>query len=115
MTIEPIDGPFGVLGQAGPCFVRDDADGLTVIGRMQFDEDDMELLETEGSLQAVILHEMGHVLGFGTLWGPLAFGLLEDPSDPDRRRWTTPTSPDRWRWPHSTRPEGPPTPARKSR
>ena len=87
VTIEPIDGPFGVLGQAGPCFVRDAAgdpmvigDGLTVIGRMQFDVDDMELLEAEGSLQAVILHEMGHVLGFGTLW--TAFGLLVDPADP---------------------------------
>jgi hypothetical protein len=81
VTIEPIDGPFGVLGQAGPCFIRD-TDDLTVIGRMQFDSDDMELLETEGSLPAVILHEMGHVLGFGTLWiNP--FGLVQDPSDPD--------------------------------
>jgi hypothetical protein len=82
VTIEPIDGPFGVLGQAGPCFVRVPGD-LTVIGRMQFDSDDMELLETEGSLQAVILHEMGHVLGFGTLWGPDYFDLLVDPSTPD--------------------------------
>ena len=82
VTIEPIDGPFGVLGQAGPCFVRVPGD-LTVIGRMQFDEDDMELLEGEGSLQAVILHEMGHVLGFGTLWGPQAADLLVDPADPD--------------------------------
>ncbi len=81
VTIEPIDGPFGVLGQAGPCFIRDPGD-LTVIGRMQFDSDDMELLETEGSLQAVILHEMGHVLGFGTLWD-IPFGLLQDPSVPD--------------------------------
>ncbi|MGH7580343.1 MAG: leishmanolysin-related zinc metalloendopeptidase [Gemmatimonadales bacterium] len=85
VSIEPIDGPFGVLGQAGPCFVRvapgDPSDGLTVIGKMQFDEDDMELLETEGSLGAVILHEMGHVLGFGTLWDDA--GLLVDAADPD--------------------------------
>jgi hypothetical protein len=78
VTIEPIDGPFGILGQAGPCFIRDPGD-LTVIGRMQFDSDDMELLEAEGSLEAVILHEMGHVLGFGTLWDS-PFGLLQDPS-----------------------------------
>jgi hypothetical protein len=82
VTIEPIDGPFGVLGQAGPCFVRVPGD-LTVIGRMQFDVEDMELLEAEGSLQAVILHEMGHVLGFGTLWGPTFADLLVDPADPD--------------------------------
>ena len=90
VTIRPIDGPFGVLGQAGPCYVRDAlgdpsviGDNLTVIGRMEFDSDDMELLEAEGSLQAVILHEMGHVLGFGTLWGPEDFDLLQDPSVPD--------------------------------
>jgi hypothetical protein len=58
-------------------------DNLTVVGRMQFDEEDMELLEDEGSLSDVILHEMGHVLGFGTLWGPADFDLLVDPSEPD--------------------------------
>ena len=84
VTIEPIDGPGDVLGQAGPCFIRvtsGPSNNLTVIGRMQFDVDDVELLEQEGSLQAVILHEMGHVLGFGTLWN--AVGLLEDPSEPN--------------------------------
>jgi hypothetical protein len=80
VTIEPIDGVGSVLGQAGPCFIRVPGD-LTVIGRMQFDEDDVEALEQEGSLSAVILHEMGHVLGFGTLWDGL--GLLVDPSEPD--------------------------------
>jgi hypothetical protein len=80
VTIETIDGPGGVLGQAGPCFVRVPGD-LTVIGRMQFDVEDIEALEAEGALQAVILHEMGHVLGFGTLW--TSAGLLADPEDPD--------------------------------
>jgi hypothetical protein len=80
VTLETIDGPDGVLGQAGPCFVRDPGD-LTVIGRMQFDVEDIELLEAEGLLQAVILHEMGHVLGFGTLWTPL--GFLADSADPN--------------------------------
>ena len=81
-TIEPIDGPFGILGQAGPCFVRvSPAPELTVIGRMIFDTDDMDLLETEGLLNPTILHEMGHVLGFGTLWPDL--NLLVDPADPD--------------------------------
>ena len=89
VTIEPIDGPGDVLGQAGPCFVRVADEDLgpvspgdvTVIGRMQFDVDDVEALEQEGSLQDVILHEMGHVLGFGTLWE--ALGLLADRADSD--------------------------------
>ena len=80
VTIEPIDGVDGVLGQAGPCFVRVPGD-LTVFGRMRFDVDDMEALENAGDLEAVILHEMGHVLGFGTLWA--SAGLLEDPGDPE--------------------------------
>ncbi len=86
VTIEHIDDVGGVLGQAGPCFIRVVQGGgpgadLTVIGRMQFDEDDIEQLEQEGALRDVILHEMGHVLGFGTIWENV--GLLADPSDPD--------------------------------
>lgn len=78
-----IDGEGGVLGGAGPCYVRDPGDPLTVMGVMQFDTADLDQLEADGFLQNVILHEMGHVLGIGTLW---AFqGLLADaslPSDP---------------------------------
>ena len=47
---------------------------------MQFDEADLELVEEEGVLGAVVSHEMGHVLGFGVLWG--VEGLLVDPSQP---------------------------------
>ncbi|MEO5510778.1 MAG: hypothetical protein ABIS27_09105, partial [Longimicrobiales bacterium] len=65
--IGPIDGVSGILGQAGPCFTRT-SNHLTVIGSMQFDEADMANLEANGTLGAVILHEMGHVLGIGTLW-----------------------------------------------
>ncbi len=82
VSIEFIDGPLNVLGQAGPCFVRVPGN-LTVVGRMQFDEADMDLLETEGSLQSVVLHEMGHVLGFGTLWDEPPFDFLADPEDPN--------------------------------
>jgi hypothetical protein len=66
-TLQPIDGPLGTLGAAGPCFVRITG-GLTVVGRMFFDVADLELLESNNLLDEVILHEMGHVLGFGTLW-----------------------------------------------
>ncbi|MDZ4673492.1 MAG: leishmanolysin-related zinc metalloendopeptidase, partial [Gemmatimonadota bacterium] len=65
--LEAIDGPGGVLGSAGPCWVRDD-NNLTVVGGMRFDVADLANLEASGQLQSVILHEMGHVLGIGTLW-----------------------------------------------
>lgn len=71
-----IDGSGGILGQAGPCIVRDDPKYLSAVGTMQFDVADLALLESTGRLNAVILHEMGHVLGFGTLWNFLTNDLL---------------------------------------
>lgn len=73
-SITAIDGPGGILGQAGPCWIRDSG-GLPVYGVMQFDVADVAALEANGSFQAVILHEMGHVIGFGTLWQSLVNGL----------------------------------------
>jgi hypothetical protein len=85
--VEPIDGPGSVLAQAGPCLIRDengneaiDVGDFPGVGLMQFDEDDLELVEQNGVLDATVLHEMGHVLGFGTLWQ--AMDLLADPSQP---------------------------------
>ncbi|HYC30711.1 MAG TPA: leishmanolysin-related zinc metalloendopeptidase [Gemmatimonadales bacterium] len=75
----PIDGPGSVLGAAGPCFIRQPG-SLPVVGQMRFDTDDLDLLEGNDILRVVILHEMGHVLGFGTMWKTL--GLLADASIP---------------------------------
>jgi len=75
VTIGPIDGPGGILGSAGPCYVR--LPGyLTLVGTMTFDVTDMAQLETQGILNSVILHEMGHVLGIGTLWTYVTPSLL---------------------------------------
>src|SRR5262245_8756330 len=79
-----IDGPGGILGQAGPCFLHS-VGGLPAIGQMTFDADDLNDMETNGILSPVILHEMGHVLGYGTLWsglGLLADGVLTGGTDP---------------------------------
>jgi hypothetical protein len=35
---------------------------------MEFDTADLGALQQSGQLQSVILHEMGHVLGIGTIW-----------------------------------------------
>jgi hypothetical protein len=69
----PIDGPFGTLGQAEPTAIRG-ARGLPYTGEMEFDTADMAMMTSEGTLAGVILHEMGHVLGIGTLWQ--RFGLV---------------------------------------
>jgi hypothetical protein len=74
--VENIDGPNGILGFAGWCYTR--TGGLPVIGVMTFDAADMPSMESNGLLQGVIRHEMGHVLGIGTLWS--SFGLLANPS-----------------------------------
>jgi leishmanolysin len=66
-ALTPIDGAGKVLGSAGPCILRDE-DYLPAQGLMQFDTADLAMLESRGQLQVVILHEMGHVLGFGTIW-----------------------------------------------
>jgi hypothetical protein len=84
VTLGPIDGAGNVLGQAGPCFVRN-VGRLPVLGLMQFDVADLDVLESSGLLDAVILHEMGHVLGFGTIWtdkGLLADASLTGGTDP---------------------------------
>ena len=64
-----IDGPSGTLGRAGPTNITQQA-GFTLAtkGIMEFDSADMSVMENNGQLQAVIEHEMGHVLGVGTLW-----------------------------------------------
>jgi hypothetical protein len=68
---DSIDGPGKILGQSSPCIVASDGSRtLTFVGVMQFDTADVATLIAAGSLDRVILHEMGHVLGFGTLWGP---------------------------------------------
>lgn len=62
--IEPIDGAGGTLGSAGDCGWLRTSNGLTMIGQMRFDSADVETLISDGTLGDVILHEMGHVLGF---------------------------------------------------
>ena len=63
-----IDGVNGILGQAGPTAFRPDSTGLPYRGQMMFDSADLASMTSNGTLYNVILHEMGHVLGFGTLW-----------------------------------------------
>jgi hypothetical protein len=87
VTLEPIDGTGGILGSAGPCYIRPGTDPtpvLSLTGRMRFDTADLANLEAGGQLEDVIVHEMAHVLGLGTLWNqsPLSLQLGVCNSDP---------------------------------
>ncbi len=70
-TVDVIDGPGSggrnILGQAGPDWVRLPS-YLPVHGVMKFDSYDLSFMVGQGILDGVILHEMGHVLGIGTIW-----------------------------------------------
>lgn len=81
LAIEPIDGPGGIAGAAGPCLIRSGS-SLPVLGGMRFDSADLTGIESAGLVDELLLHEAMHVLGFGTIWGTK--GLIQDPSDPSR-------------------------------
>ncbi len=87
-SFDSIDGKGKTLAQAGPCFLRVSGPGapLTLVGIMKFDTADVQSLITAGQLNLVVEHEMGHVLGFGTIWTlPSPFpnlNCLQLPSNP---------------------------------
>ncbi|HEY4320461.1 MAG TPA: leishmanolysin-related zinc metalloendopeptidase [Gemmatimonadales bacterium] len=77
--VTAIDGPGNILGSAGPCLLRSGT-YLPIVGAMQFDSVDMASMVSNGTLNGVVLHEMMHTLGFGTIWGP---GLQDEVADPN--------------------------------
>lgn len=83
VSILDLDGSGGLLGQAGPCQVR--ANILPYAGLMQFDRVDVLNL-SPGLLETLILHEMGHVIGIGSLWK--SFDLLVDGSSTTNKQDT---------------------------
>lgn len=72
---ELIDGVGTTLGFARPIHLRPDS-FIPITGEMTFDRADLDNMENDGSLLDVIIHEMGHVIGVGTIWKLL--GLLEN-------------------------------------
>jgi hypothetical protein len=67
-----IDGPGKILGQAGPTALRPanaaKAAFLPAKSIMSFDTADLAAMQVDGAVVDVITHEMGHVIGIGTVW-----------------------------------------------
>lgn len=76
-----IDGRGNTLGMAGPEYIRHGT-YLPATGVMSFDTADLAIMEADGSLLNVIIHEMGHVLGFGTVWKHHEYLQGEDSINP---------------------------------
>ncbi|HEX6589433.1 MAG TPA: leishmanolysin-related zinc metalloendopeptidase, partial [Longimicrobiales bacterium] len=66
VNIDAIDGRGSVLGFAGPCLIRQPGN-LPIIGVLTLDAVDLGFLSTEAQI-ALVTHEIGHALGFGSLW-----------------------------------------------
>jgi Leishmanolysin len=62
-----IDGVGGILGQAGPTALRTGS-YLPAAGSMQFDIADATTYQAQGLFDDIVLHEMMHTVGFGTIW-----------------------------------------------
>lgn len=67
VTIRPIDGRDNTLAEAAPCFVMEST-GLPLAGVIELDAADIAGALADGTLDDIARHEIGHVLGFGTLW-----------------------------------------------
>jgi hypothetical protein len=89
VAVDSIDGPGSVLAYAGPCAIRQTGAmlpagypewGLPVLGAVFLDHADLAAMQSSGMLADVILHEMGHVLGIGTLWNIYGQRLFVPPA-----------------------------------
>lgn len=84
IAVVAIDGIGGTLGSAGPCIVRSASQRyLPALGVMRLDAADLNNLAGSGNLTTVVLHELLHVLGFGTIWKDNA--LLDGEGTADAR------------------------------
>ncbi len=81
VAVRSIDGVGGIVGQAGPTCVRATSN-LPVAGQMVFDSADVANLVASGIFDRVVLHEMLHVLGYGTIWNLLGTSTGTGGADP---------------------------------
>ena len=108
-SVAPNDGVGGILGSAGPntaTYYDNNPTGTptmalfyTSTGSMNFDSADTNALIATNRFYGVVLHEMAHVLGIGTLWtfnnnvGGTTYPLYTDGSG----QYTGPNALARWK------------------
>jgi len=63
VSVLPDDGPGKELAYTDVCQISD-RDQLPVLGQILIDSEDLPRLLADGRLQGVVMHEMGHALGF---------------------------------------------------
>jgi hypothetical protein len=63
VSVADIDGPGKALALTSVCRVSSH-DTLPILSNTVFDRADLDSMEASGTLQGVVLHEMGHALGF---------------------------------------------------
>jgi hypothetical protein len=81
VSLLPVDHQGGALAFTEVCKLST-RDTLPIVSHIRVDREDLDSLEARGELQGVIMHEMGHALGFNPLsYLPkeLAEGTSEDP------------------------------------
>ena len=84
VRIDSIDGRGGTLGKAGPCYIRSSS-GIPVVGTIHLDRDDLAWMLERGTAMSVVTHELGHVLGIGTIWSRAASPLIAGAGGDDPR------------------------------
>ena len=80
VSVREIDGPGGIVAASTLCMVRH-LSFLPLVAAIFLDRTDMDDL-SDADLEDVVLHELGHTLGIGTIWhhtGLLALASLFSP------------------------------------
>ncbi len=88
VMIGPLDGAGNAVAMSGPCYYRSFGQpsrwtGLMLAGAVVLDEADIDQLESDGVLEAVVTREIARALGFDPFMFNL-YGFLQDPSLPEQ-------------------------------
>ncbi len=67
VQVKSFDGPGGTMGQTTIDVQRQDT-FLPAMATIEMDAEDLTQVEADGLLDDAMLHELGHALGFGTVW-----------------------------------------------